>query len=86
MAYVKVKLNTITNNKTGDFFVVPENGQPARCARHRNILTINYNTIDSQMQNEQIYNKVEDDFHCTNKTPEAGKPEKCSENTTSIQN
>ena len=50
------------------------------------VLTINCNTIVMQTQNVQIYNKTEDEWQCTNKTQEAGKPEKCSVNKTVILN
>ena len=50
-----------------------------------NVLTVNYNTIESQSQNEQIY-KTGDKGQCTSKMQEAGEPEKCSDNTTNIPN
>ena len=41
------------------------------------VLTINWNTTDTQTQNEHIYSKVKDEWQYTNKMQEAGKPEKC---------
>ena len=80
-----------TAGRKCDFFVVPGTGQALLGMPDIEtlyVLTVNCNTTDTQTQNEQIYSKVEDEWHCTNKMLETGRPDKCdvNKNTNNIQN
>ena len=66
-----VNIPTQQQTKTCEFFVVPGNGQALLGMTDTEtlvVLNINCNTIDIQTQNEQMYNKTEDGWQCTNKT------------------